>query len=144
LKLFLRLQVRSLMSTPSTSSENRPITRMAKRDYLCPASAYDRSSPASSRRLIQSHRVSYFLQKLGHKSSVTITIHISSHFPTRRSPTVAEIVLNYKKAIERNRAERYTVKSRLRVILGQRNLSDIQHIQLSWDHLRSHCRKTKP
>jgi hypothetical protein len=99
LKLFLCL--RSPMSISSASSENRPITRMPKRDYPCPASAHNHSNPASPRTLIQSHTVSYFLQKLGHKSP--ITIHISNHFPTRRTPrfaTVAEIVLNYKKAIE--------------------------------------------
>ena len=59
-------------------------------------------------RLYRDHHTqpTYFLQKLGHKSPNTIRIYI--HFPTRRTPrftSVAEIVLNYKKAIERKRVE---------------------------------------
>jgi hypothetical protein len=91
LKLFLRLRS-PIMSISSVSSETekRPITRMAKRDYPCPASAHNRSSPASPRTLIQSHTVSYFcrlfLQKLGHKMLEVHTVRRGRDFGPSAEP----------------------------------------------------------
>ena len=46
---------------------------------------------------------------------------------------LAEIALNFYKAIERQRTEQYTIKSRLRVVLRQRTLSKVQ---LHWNPLK--------